>query len=259
MQGGLNDKIVYDPGYSYTDDDLKNAISSFVSYAHTTFPNAIIRIGIAGWSTDGLSDKPRFSKVINRYKQSANALASNHVQYCCGMENIMPAFKDSEYYDTVHPDVHASEVIARGFINCMLGGGGSVGEDISQENITFTWESSPTIVAVNANYSIYDNIAALNIGTIWLQYATPLVAPFLNYVKIGTISGGLPIRASLGVDIPATFSVVYNGNRQALTGVLRIKNGEVLIRINHTNASGESIDDLLINCASYSDSIFNVC
>lgn len=258
--GGLNDKYGLING-TYTATDISNAIYAFCNYAHATFPNAMIRIGVAGWATDGLTDKQYWATILNCFERCATGYAPNKVQYMAGLEYIMPTIKDSDYYDGIHPDVDASKLIAEGVLNCMMGGNGAIVKNYTNQAISLTYESGITETARNMKFDIYGNIATVKIETLWVSFDTAITYTYASEVLLGEISNGVPVRASLGIKIPATIwynsDVVGEPNR-VTDGYIKIMGKKVYVYIN-TDIAGATIKSLIIKCPYYSDSVFNIC
>ncbi len=258
VQGGLNDKYGLNHG-TYDKGDIMDAITAFVGYAHTNFPNATIRIGVAGWATDGLSDKANWAAILDCFEWAASSNAANKVQYMAGLERIMPKIYDSEYYDTTHPDENASTLIARGIFNCMLGGYGDAGNNYTNADVDITWETGITQIAKSISFDVYGDMVTLKFTALYFEFDTATHYTFTTPIQIADITGGQPIRASLGVKIPCyLWASDGNGGSTTMSGFIIIKNKHISIEI-ASPLAGCDLKQVWVRCADYNGSIFEVC
>lgn len=258
VQGGLNDKYGFNHG-TYTEYDLQQAISDFTAYAHTTFPNAMVRIGIVGWATDGLSDKINFPKMINQYRSTFNSQCYNRLQYMSGLEYLMPTAEDGEYMDSTHPDTSLSYQIANAMINCMHGGDGDFVHCVANKSLTLTLESDMTSITTDIKYSIYNETAQLTCPNFWFRYGTPVAYSFGSYVKIATITGGEPIRSSIPIYIPCfVWGIDENNAEVMLPAMVKLQSKQFYLMLD-VGTAAKNMKEISIKIGSYSDSVFNLC
>lgn len=257
VQGGLNDKYGFNQG-TQTEYDLQTAISTFTAYAHTTFPNATVRIGVIGWATDGLSDKNQWNKILNCYKNYFNPQCPK-LQYMSGVEYIMPTMQDSDYSDTVHPNATSSYRIATGIANCIMGGTGDNVTNLTDIPIALSWVSGVTEIGNQLKLTIYGSSATISATEIWFSYDTPVQFTFSNYNKIADISNLVPVRASLGFDMPCNIWLIDDNNQEIITtGILRVLNKQLYLTLNQ-NAVPINVSQIIIKLGSHSSSVFNIC
>ena len=258
--GGLNDKAIYTQSPPLTDNDLITAITNFVTYAHTNFVNAKIRIGIVGWATDGLSDKGYWDNMFNCFKKCAVNGFGKYVQFMSGLEYIMPSIPNSGYSDSVHPNSATSKIIARGILNCMNNSGGDMGLSYTETPITVNWWSGTTNQSINARFSLYGNIAQIKLNTIQWDYSPAISYTFNTELAFAVVNADLPIRASTIIRIPATFWINDGtGNPKQLGGYIAIDGRYVKVYIDAPIAGITNITRIWARCSSYSDSVFNIC
>ncbi len=258
VQGGLNDKYGLNHG-TYTEYDLQQAISDFTAYAHSTFPNAMVRIGIVGWATDGLSDKINFPKMINQYRSTFNSQCYNRLQFMSGLEYIMPTAEDSEYMDSTHPDTSLSYQIANAMVNCMHGGDGDFVHCVANKSLILTLEADMTSVSTDIKYSIYNETAQITCHNFWFRYGTPVTYSFGSYVKIATVTGGEPIRASIPIYIPCfVWGLDENNAEVMLPAMVKLQSKQFYLMLDVGTAS-KNMKEISIKMGSYSDSVFNIC
>lgn len=88
--GGANDN-------TYTVEQIKTAISEFMTYAKANFPNATVKIGAIGWTSD-TTKIIEYAKVVRAYTESVNYGAEylNNVQYVLHNYDLISS-------DGVHP------------------------------------------------------------------------------------------------------------------------------------------------------------
>lgn len=152
--GGLND-------YDGTVSDIKSAISTFVSYCKTNYPNAKVYIGMIGWDDD---EQFTINNQYSRYKVLTNVLpayqACNQYGaiYLNGVENIMHNY--TLYYDRSHPNQEMCINLANGIYNALQNGYCSV----SYPDHKFTFRTTSVDVSgsqlreriIDNNLVIYD-------------------------------------------------------------------------------------------------------
>lgn len=258
VQGGLNDKYGLNHG-TYTELDIQNAISEFTSYAHTKFPNAMVRIGVVGWATDGLSDKINFPKIMNLYKNTFGDECYNRLQYMSGIEYIMPTAPDSEYYDSTHPDVNMSYRIAKAMVNCMQGGGGDICISVANNSLTLTLNENMVSSTTDIKYSIYNGLAQINCPNFWFSYTTPVTYSFGSYIEIASITGGEPIRASIPIYIPCfVWGLDENNVEVQLPSMVKLQSKKFYLMLD-VGTTAKKMKEISIKMGTYSDSVFNLC
>ena len=258
VQGGLNDKYGL-ANNTYTAADIIDAIHDFTEYAHETFVNAVIRIGVAGWATDGLSDKQYWGTILECFKQCADANAANYVQFMEGLEYIMPTIPDSEYYDAVHPDVAASMLIARGIFNCMMGGNGNMGHRVTRGGVALTYKTGITPLTTGFVYSIYGETAEIFPGGLLFSFDNAVNYTFGQSLAIADITNGVPVRASQEIKIPAWFWVEHSDHtNDSYAGYIIVHNKEISIQL-CVDLNGTTILQCWAYGTTYSDSVFNIC
>ena len=258
VQGGLNDKYGLNHN-TYTEVDILNAIQAFTAYAHTQFPNAMVRIGVVGWARDGLSDKPNFYKVLNLFRNNSSLNCNNRLQFMSGLEYIMPTMADSEYYDSTHPDIGASLRIANAMVNCMMGGNGDFTKPVIDATPTITPPTGVTVTSIDFHYTINNAVASIRSAAFWVTFDTSQAFSFGQYVEIGSITSGDPIRCSEPVYIPCFAWWIDDSNVQHTTGAMvKFEDRKISVMLN-INATTINVDQINVRIGSYSDSILVLC
>lgn len=258
VQGGLNDKYGLNHG-TYTESDILTAIQQFTAYAHTQFPNAMVRIGVVGWARDGLSDKPNFYKVLNLFRNNSSIDCNNRLQFMSGLEYIMPSMADSEYYDSTHPGTTASLRIAQAMVNCMMGGNGDFTKTVIDANATITTPTGVTATSIDFHYTINNAVASIRSAAFWVNFDTPQAFSFGNYVEIGRITGGEPIRCSEPIYIPCFAWWIDDNNIQHTTAAMvKFEDRKIMLML-HIEATTVNVAQINVRIGSYSDSILVLC
>ena len=99
--GGFNDRYC-------TDNEIVNGISNFVNKAKRKFPNATVKIGMIGWSTDP-AKQDSLRSTINSYKKGA---IFNKVNYLDNVEDTLHNHNNYFSSDGIHPNEEGQIAIA---------------------------------------------------------------------------------------------------------------------------------------------------
>lgn len=117
---GIND-------FNNTTEQIKTAISNFISYCKTNYPNAQVYLGMISWDDD---EQYTVDNQFSRYKLLNNVLpAYQEAQeygavYLNGVENVMHDY--SNYYDRTHPNETLCLKLAQYIYNSLKNGYASV-------------------------------------------------------------------------------------------------------------------------------------
>lgn len=108
--GGANER-------THTYAEIETALSDYVDYCNTTFPNAKVWIGIPSYSTTNSIILEIEQTIYPCYKKTS---IEKGVAFLDGLYNEL-VFADN-FYDYLHPDQDTSEDIARYIANALQGG-----------------------------------------------------------------------------------------------------------------------------------------
>ena len=152
--GGLND-------ISATNQEtIESAISSFMTYCKTNYPNANVYIGMIGWSCD-MTESKQYDRyrVVNKVLPAYQNCSKYGAIYLNGVENVLHDI--SEYYDNAHPNQTGCDRLANYIYQAFKNGYASVTyEDhyltFESENISTSYYSV-TEKIVNNQTIIFDN------------------------------------------------------------------------------------------------------
>lgn len=129
--GGYNDN-------TYSANDIKEAISEFVNYSISNFPNAQIYIGLIGYrreiSNDATTTRANLASQV--YPAYANNIAPNLNKYIYlnGVENILKSNPTSYMYENnSHPNQNGQNALGQGIFQAF-----KTGEISSYSNNTIT-------------------------------------------------------------------------------------------------------------------------
>ena len=186
--GGYNDN-------TYSINDIKNAISNFVSYCNTQFPNATVFIGCIGYryeiNSRGATTRYNLaSAVYPAYSNNVTASYSNaKYVYLNGVENILKSIpKTYMYVDNAHPNQLGQNMLGRGIYQAWKTGNvksySSNTMEISNDN------ASSVSSTINVKHG--DNQLQIAITSISLKFAT-------NTLSL-TAQGGMQTIAQYSVN-----------------------------------------------------------
>lgn len=116
--GGWNDARYLSQGG--TEQNISNAIKSFVDYSEINYPNAIVHIGFIGWQTaDNLQPETTAGDLI---KVENTYLGTKH-KTLHSMSYISDIMKNSAFMDSskFHPNPAGSLELAKGIISSLYG------------------------------------------------------------------------------------------------------------------------------------------
>ena len=95
--GGAND-------VGQTAEAISNAIADFNTYAYTTFPNAIVRIGMIGGNGDYTKVVSQYSRVKEAYANCGKAQYLNNLEYVFQNRNLIGS-------DNIHPTADGYNIL----------------------------------------------------------------------------------------------------------------------------------------------------
>lgn len=181
--GGMNDCPAVHGGSDY--NGILTAISTFVSYCHTNYPNAIVRIGFIAYSSD-LTCADQLRNVYAMYKRCNECGAV----YLNGVENAF--YTTHMNADIYHPTAEGAKAIALAVGNAIFTGFGNVTDGMTYKFCTITnsstvqefvlgdttWNKSNFAIAVSRNNNI-----------LHFRIAYRLYYDFIRLVNNSSISG----------------------------------------------------------------------
>lgn len=166
--GGYNDN-------TYTVTNIKNEISSFVTYCKQQFPNATIYIGCIGYRRE-ISDSAATTRsniagaVYPAYANNVSgAYSTSDYVYLNGVENILKSNPTSYMYaDNAHPNQVGQNMLARGIYQAWKTG---FVKSYSSNTMTLT-NSNATEVTSTINVKHADNQTQITITSLDIKFAT---------------------------------------------------------------------------------------
>lgn len=108
--GGYND-------YSWSKSDIATGMLNFFNYAKTNYPNAIIRIGYVGFSTDSSTYNKRADSV-SVYNEMSGQLGGS---YLTGVEYILHNTSEMSS-DGIHPNDKGHKILASYCTSALING-----------------------------------------------------------------------------------------------------------------------------------------
>ena len=196
--GGFNDR-------SIAKSTVESAISSFVTYAKSTFPNAKVHIGFISWSFNSeFISELITNNVLGTYKQCAKYGASyiDHSDEVMHDSTLFEQESQSPYtlflgYQYVHPSTTGATAIANCIANYIKCGSGvsydsnvlitptlSSGVSIGTGDFTFTMRKSGNNVQIGRTF--YTLVTLTFSTAVSLNGATPIE---LGMLESGLIAG----------------------------------------------------------------------
>lgn len=242
--GGYNDN-------TYSVNDLKEAINTFVDYCNQEFPNATVYIGCIGYryeiSSSGATTRANLAQAV--YPAYANNVSSSIRKYVYlnGVENILKSIPKSYMYENnAHPNQSGQNALGQGIYQAFKTG---FVNPYASGNITLT-NSEATEINGTPNIKKCDNICQITIPSITVKYAEETaktiavgsltdIADYSANAFIGGINNDYNIA-------PCTVSIQdYEKGRHTMSGYIMFDNtGKVKLwtwhTINTTN-TGQSL------------------
>lgn len=213
--GGVNDS-------TYNSTQITGAISTFMTYAKTNFPNAKVSLGMISWAKSK-TYLNTFAKIIMCYQNIRN-FGGTYIEgsECCWHYN-------SFLYDLVHPTEGASELIAQciiNYINCGTGAysyGQLATGTVTGEN-SFNLSSGAIATEQDGNIiKITLNLVGTHTGLSYTCNGTWFkVASFTN----AWLTGGGTNQTSIPVFIVDTSNHVYK-----FMGEIKFEDNDIYIRL----------------------------
>ena len=106
--GGAND-------LGQSADAISAAIEAFNSYAYTTFPNAVVRIGMISGNADYTKVVSQYSRVKEGYANCGKAQYLNNLEYVFQNRNLIGS-------DNIHPTAEGYNILANKIFEALNGG-----------------------------------------------------------------------------------------------------------------------------------------
>ena len=189
VTGGLNDR-------PYTEAQIETAISAFMTYAKTTYPNAKVSIGCVGI---GSSSYANMSKVNHAYRKCVKYGAA----YMDGIESYV--FGRTIRYDGMHGTTEGYAIIGEGIINYTLTG--SCGTYAEGGSFSVTAASGVNITNMDTIlYSIRNGNVFMASNKHWVRFIFDSAPANLGSVKVATLSDYSPIK-----DTPIRSNITVRG------------------------------------------------
>lgn len=176
VAGGYNDGAPYN---SSTQQDIENAIQSFVTKCKNNFPNAKITIAHIGW-TGNMDNFEGLRKSIKAYKNCTNFGAS----YINNSEFIMHNYTlyNSDY---IHPNATGNENIAKYLINGLLTGSCDVYYEvpITLSNLTSIQLQNYQVISITHNEISSIEFRNLNKNQMLIQSNNDNNVPLTQFIR----------------------------------------------------------------------------
>lgn len=96
-------------------DTISTAVKSFVSYCETTFPNALVSIGMIAGTTDTTKIGVQYERTLRGYEDCGKARFLNNLQFVFHDYSLIGS-------DTVHPTATGYTVLADKIYQALMGG-----------------------------------------------------------------------------------------------------------------------------------------
>ncbi len=116
--GGYND-------LEYSTDEIESAIASFCAYAKENYPNATVRIGAVGWTTDDDNKEQILKNSVPAYKKVVNYGGT----YLYNTE-FLARCQDNFVSDGIHPNQSGQIQISRGVAEALVDGSCHIPENV---------------------------------------------------------------------------------------------------------------------------------
>ena len=144
--------------------DIENAISTFISYAKTRFPNAVVSIGMIGNTAVNGYEKYYYD-VLNAYRSCEKYGA----RYIANSECILMP-KELISADGIHPTPAGFEELQRYMCEAILSGYCSIQRPVSSSNLTYyptttgEWNFQPEVQTMQNNSIFKVDMNKWNVG-----------------------------------------------------------------------------------------------
>ena len=209
--GGYND-------LSYSATNIDSAISSFVSTATSTYPNATIHVGMIGWASyhiDNYFDViTGLNTALISYKKACQY--SRKVKYLNNVEYIM---HDLDYIDSSynHPNSNGQYALSVNIMQAWLSGSCNINTyaknikstfTVTNEDVTSTSANTPNLYTYinNGSSHFFTN------GDWYFYFDSTKNLDLSNPIEIGTIESFVMGRSAVvSASVPATIKTVNNG------------------------------------------------
>lgn len=221
--GGCND-------ISYTIEQLKSAIESFVYRANELFDDIEILIGCIGTYRKGTEVNNQYNlerKVLRAYADCDNL---KNVRYLTNAETILHR-NSLMQADLYHPNADGHKTLAKGLLNILEKYGYNVDDSAS---IQFT-----NVAGTTGSFGVWDVVGKGKMGYVglWGEYMSATfgsAVPDLD-LDAGVVIGKYSCDMLCGytdrpIRIPARLNVVNAGGTQAKEGYIELIGGDVRIR-----------------------------
>ena len=182
--GGLNDSI-----YEYGDDAtaLTTALSDFLTYAHTNYPNAKVWLAFMGNALDDSSvlsgrtfNKRRWAKFYYDAARGYLKIKGCDISLSTSVNNYGA--------DRLHPSNYGADNIAQCVVNAILGLQGDIVYPAFSAGITkgVLFDNATTSIAMT--YEINNDIARIKTGDILLNVTNPIILNTMLDVNVCSFS-----------------------------------------------------------------------
>lgn len=233
-------RIIVCGGYNDIDNTLKipelegvvdgatmAGIQAFSEYCATTYPNAMIELGIIALTTDVDNMHKLMTKTIGRYRQGAYTF--KNISFIEGSQYIFKRY-NLLGEDGIHPIEGGSNVISMCLANYIKNG-----------TVLTSLQGSYSAPAIVLNDLFADGTLPLQLRVydygesyhIEFETGFPVLKTatlFNTFVEIGTLQNGW-IKGIEGFDMPFSVGLQVNNVWQSGSGVLRIKDNVVYLQL----------------------------
>ena len=169
--GGLNDSI-----YEYGDDAtaLTDALTDFLTYAHTNYPKAKVWLAFMGNALDDSSllsgrtfNKRRWAKFYYNAARGYAKIAGCDVSLSTNVNNYGA--------DRLHPSNYGADNIAQCVVNAILGLQGDIVYPSFSAGVTKASAFNNATTDIPINYEINNDIARIKTGDILLNVSAAMI------------------------------------------------------------------------------------
>ena len=235
--GGYND-------ISYSSVNIDSAISTFVSTATSTYPNATIHVGMIGWANYHIDNYDSvitgLNTVLIAYKKACQY--SRKVKYLNNVEYIM---HDLDYIDSSynHPNSNGQYALAVNIMQAWLSGSCNINTYAKNIKLTFT-VTNEDVTSTSANtpnlYTYINNGTSyfFTAGDWNFYFDTTKNLNLHTITSIGTIDSYVMGRSNTVTKcIPALIKTVNSGYFNVPINVI-IRDGTLYLEIYALNRAG---------------------
>lgn len=236
--GGYNDM-------SYNQQQIYNAINSFIIKANEKFPNAKIHIGFVGWTRNSTNIYP-LSITCQRYRECCGYFMASYLN---NIEFSLHNYFDDFSSDGIHPVLQGQIKITRNLIQALMTGSCNNPTVFTQVGVSY--DSNVNGTPFGTALACFQNNNMISV-TLSSQRTIAFVTPFntsgIAEVEIGTINNGYIVGSEYNLSATTVQVLVHDSTGyHACVGNIVFRNGKIFIQfndINDTNSNYRSFTNI---------------